>query len=55
MLNDRLMQGGEQHVILRVDLWLRHHEQSMVFSGIATNDGGARVGPRSIGPNNFPL
>jgi len=27
----------------------------MVFPGVATNDGGAGVGPRSIGPNNFPL
>lgn len=51
--DDALVQGGDQHMAFAIDILLRQNEQSVVFSGIETEQGGGSKSPGAAATDYF--
>ena len=54
MLNDRFIEIGKQDMIVIIQGWLRHHEQSVVFPGMASYYIAAGVSPGPVCTDQLP-
>ena len=53
VLDDGLVERGQQHMVVVVELGNRDDQQAMLLAGVAANDGGAVVGSRLVGSQHL--
>ena len=53
VLNDGLVECGQQHMVVVVELGHRDDQQAVLLAGIAAHDSGAMISPRLIGAQHL--